>query len=126
MKKLLLTLLASLLLNGSAWAEWVKVGSSSEDTFYFDSSTIRVEGDKRKVWVLFDYKQRDKYGAFSARMRNEYDCKGEKLQILSATLHSESMAAGKTLSNKQYTTEDWSDIPPNTFAENLLKIICAK
>ena len=126
MKKLLLTLLASLLLNGSAWAEWVKVGSSTEDTFYFDSSTIRVEGDKRKVWVLFDYKQRDKYGAFSARTRNEYDCKGEKLQILSATLHSESMAAGKTLSNKQYTTEDWSDIPPNTFAENLLKIVCAK
>ena len=125
MKKLL-TLLTALMLTGAAWAEWVKVGSSTEDTFYFDSSTIRVEGDKRKVWVLFDYKQRDKYGAFSARMRNEYDCKGEKLQILSATLHSESMAAGKTLSNKQYTTEDWSDIPPNTFAENLLKIVCAK
>ena len=90
-------LLALLLVTGSAWAEWFKVGSSAEDTFYFDSSTIRVEGDKRKVWELVDYKQRDKYGAFSARMRNEYDCKREKVQILSATLHSESMAAGKTL-----------------------------
>ncbi len=93
-------LLALLLVTGSAWAEWLKVGSSTEDTFYFDSSTIRVEGDKRKVWELVDYKQRDKYGAFSARMRNEYDCKLEKDQILSATLHSESMAAGKTLSNE--------------------------
>ena len=70
--------LALLLVTGSAWAEWLKVGSSAEDTFYFDSSTIRVEGDKRKVWELVDYKQRDKYGAFSARMRNEYDCKHEK------------------------------------------------
>jgi hypothetical protein len=126
MNKLLLTLLASLLFTGSAWAEWVKVGSSTKDTFYFESSTIRVEGDKRKVWVLFDNKQRDRYGAFSARIRNEYDCKREKVQILSSTLHSEAMATGKTLSNDQYTTEDWSDIPPNTFAENLLKIVCAK
>ena len=96
--------LALLLVTGSAWAEWLKVGSSTEDNFYFDSSIIRVEGDKRKVWELVDYKQRDKYGAFSARMRNEYDCKLEKVQILSATLHSEPMAAGKTLSNEQYTT----------------------
>jgi hypothetical protein len=118
-------LLALLLVTGSAWAEWLKVGSSTEDTFYFDSSTIRVEGDKRKVWELVDYKERDKYGAFSARMRNEYDCKRE-VQILSATLHSKSMAAGKTLSNEQYTTEDWSDVPPATSALTVLKIVCAK
>ena len=73
--------LALLLVTGSAWAEWLKVGSSTEDTFYFDSSIIRVEGDKRKVWELVDYKQRDKYGAFSARMRNEYDCKLEKFKF---------------------------------------------
>ena len=95
-------LLALLLVTGSAWAEWLKVGSSTEDTFYFDSSTIRVEGDKRKVWELVDYKQRDKYGAFSARMRNEYDCKREKVQILSATLHSESMAPGSNLRRRQH------------------------
>ena len=118
--------LALLLVTGSAWAEWLKVGSSTEDNFYFDSSIIRVEGDKRKVWELVDYKQRDKYGAFSARMRNEYDCKREKVQILSATLHSEPMAAGKTLSNEQYTTEDWSDVPPATSALTVLKIVCAK
>ena len=94
--------LALLLVTGSAWAEWLKVGFSTEDTFYFDYSTIRVEGDKRKVWEPVDYKQRNKYGAFSARMRNEYDCKREKVQILSATLHSESMAPGSNLRRRQH------------------------
>jgi hypothetical protein len=126
MKKLLLTLVTTLMLTGAAWAEWIKVVSSNEDTYYFDPSTIRVEGDKRKVWELIDSKLRNKYGAFSVRLRNEYDCKREKVQILSATEHSEAMARGKTLSNEQYATEDWSDIPPNTSAENMLKIVCAK
>ena len=124
MRTLLITIL--LLATGSARADWLKVGSANGDTYYFDPSTIRVGGDKRNVWELVDNKQRDKYGAFSARMRTEYDCKREKVQILSVTLHSESMATGKVLSNEQYATEDWSDVPPATSAQSVLKIVCAK
>ena len=127
MKKLLtlLTLLASLVLSGSAWAEWVKIDSSNVSDFYIDPETIRKDGSLRRIWLIQNLKQRNKDGELSEQTRVEYDCKQERFRLLSLSTHSGPMASGTNLFR---TGEEatWTDIPPNTVVEVVLKIVCAK
>ncbi len=125
MKKLLITLLASLVLNGSAWAEWVKVDESDFSYRYIDPATIRKDGNLVRVWEIIDNKKRDEYGALSLRARAEYDCKQERFRALSVSQHSGPMAGGTILTSSA-SSEQWKDIPPNTVGETVLKIVCAK
>ena len=127
MKTMKTRLLALILLaTGSVWADWVKVGSADGGTFYFDSASIVTEAGLIKVWSLTDNEQRNKFGAFSERGRYAYDCKRERFQVLSASMHSKSMARGEILISEQYAAEDWSDIPPNTPAQMIMKKVCIK
>ena len=125
MKKLLLTLLASLLFTGSAWAEWVKVAESDDFVRYIDPATVRKDGNLVKVWEITDYKKRDKDGKLSLRSRTEYDCKQERYRGLSISQHSGPMASSTTLFSSEGPFT-WSEIPPGTVSEEVLKIICAK
>ena len=108
---------------GPAWADWVNVGESAGNNFYIDPGTIRKDGDLRKVWGIQDLGKRDIDGEMSRRYREEYDCKAARKRFLSATTHSEPMAAGSTLvSNSE--PSDWMDIRPNTLADDILKKVC--
>ena len=118
-------LLALLLVTGSAWAEWVMV--ARHDTFdkYIDPETIRKDGNLRRVWEIDDLKQRGKSGELSFRFRTEYDCKQERLRMLSLNARSGPMAGGESI--HQSSSEDiWRDIPPRSIGEMVLKIVCAK
>jgi hypothetical protein len=125
MKKLLLTLLASLVLTGTAWAGWVKVANTDLIDYYIDPASIRKDGNLRMVWELQNLKQRHKDGELSRRGRNEYDCKQERRRNLSFSMHSESMAEGTTLISGSNSSQ-WADMPPDTIGEWVLKIVCAK
>lgn len=125
MKKLLLTLLASLLLTGTAWAEWVRFGSDNDTNFYIDPATIRKDGDIRRVWELQNHKLRAEDGILSARFRSEYDCKQERYRILSFSTHSGPMASGATLESR-IGSGQWRDIPPDSNSKDVLEKVCAK
>ena len=130
MKKLLLTLLTMLMLTGSAWAEWVKVSESLDDeqVGYIDPGTIRKNGNLVRVWEIHDYKSRQKkvFGELSTRFRALYDCRQERVQILSLSSHSGPMARGSTLFQTLTGDGTWLDIPPASMSEDTLKIVCAK
>ena len=120
-------LLALMLVTGSAWAEWISVGSSDTVATYIDPATIRKDGNLRKVWTIQDLKQRSPRGDMSRRARNEYDCKSERYRVLALSTHSEPMTSGNTLTN--YDLENsaaWLQIPPGSPSEIVLKIVCAK
>jgi hypothetical protein len=121
MKKLFLFSLV--MLAGSAWAEWVKYAEKDENTFYFDPATVRKDGNMRRVWELTNYKQRDKYGSISSRLRGEYDCKQERYRVLTISEHSEPMAGG-SVTRQQYDGGPWADIPPGTISEVIFKVVC--
>ena len=125
-KSILLPLLL-LLATGSAWAGWEKIGETDQKTIYVDRATLRKEGDLRRIWSIQDFKQRSKDGEMSSRMRSEYDCKGERYRFLGISTHSESMAGGKMLfSALEDLKEPWSEIPPESAGERILKIACAQ
>lgn len=119
-------LLLSLLAVGSASAEWVVVAESDSSTFYIDPSTVRKEGTLRKTWEVDNFKQREADGSMSSRMRIEYDCQGERTRGLALSKHSEPMAKGNTIVSYGEDRRGWREIPPNTPANDILKIVCAE
>jgi len=126
MKKLLLILLATLVLTGSAWAEWVKVAENDIADYYIDPASIRKDGNLRKVWQIQNLKQQDKEGGeLSRRSRDEFDCKQERYRTLSVSEHSGPMASSTTLSSSEGPFR-WREIPPGAIGETVLKIVCAK
>ena len=123
MKKLLLVGL--MMLAGSAWAEWVMYSQRESVTYYYDSATIRKDGNMRRVWELQDLRKRHKDGETSYRTQYEFDCKQERVRFLAASGHSEPMAGGKTLYSSG-EENNWRAFAPGTIAETILKIVCAK
>ena len=119
-------LLALLLVTGSAWADWVQVAEREDMVLYIDPETIRKDGDLRRVWQIQNYKQRDKNGEMSSRVRIEYDCKQERYRMLSLNTRSGPMASGTSLFQSSSEDIQWRDIPPGNLVEIVLKIVCAK
>jgi hypothetical protein len=111
--------------NSYAWANWINFGGNSILTVYIDPASLRKDGNFRKIWQLQDLQQRDKDGEFSRRVRMEYDCKNERFRALSWTMHSAQMAQGEILSDNSKAAQ-WSDIPPGTIADDILKLVCTK
>jgi len=115
-----------LLVNGSAWADWVRVAGMESASTYIDPATLRKEGNFRNVWVLQELKQRSKDGELSRRARVEYDCKQERKRVLYLSTHSDSMLGGVTLFSQEFADANWGSVPPDTANATILKIVCAK
>ena len=122
-KTLLLSFL--LLATGSAWAGWEKLATTTDATFHADRATIRKDGNLRKMWELKNFKPRRKDGAMSELSRTEYDCKGERLMLLTLSGHTEPMGGGKVLFNDAPDPQ-WDEIAPRSVAAAFLKIACAQ
>lgn len=111
------------LLAAPTWAEWVKFDSNVNGVFYADPTTIRKDGQFRRVWVIRDLNKRDKDGKMSVRILNEYDCKDERARGVSFSSHSEPMAGGKLLTSFNEPTK-WNYISPETVGESMLDFVC--
>jgi hypothetical protein len=120
-----LLFLITVFTSSNSLAQWEVYGDSPEAFLYIDYSTVRKDGNLRKVWELQDRKQRHKDGELSLRIRVEYDCKEERYRYLSATSHSSQMAQGN-LVNTQTGPSNWIDIAPRTVTEDKLKKLCSK
>ena len=123
MKKLLCV--CAVLTTNVASAGWVKMSENDDADVYIDATTIVKNGNLRQVWQLHDEIRRARDGTKSSRILWEYDCKGERVRMISATGHAGSMAAGKKLYNV-YKASDWRDIAPETMGENGFKVVCAE
>ena len=121
-----LLLVISVFTSSSTLAQWSKIEESSEAYVYIDRTSIRKEGNLRKVWELQDLKERDKVGGeLSRRLIIEYDSKQERSRILSITSHKEQMARGKVI-DKLDEPGKWEDIAPSSISGSFLKLVCAK
>jgi hypothetical protein len=121
-------LVLCLLLNlaaAPAWADWVKVIDNDVVVIYIDPATIRKDGNIRRVWELYDLKQRDRDGEMSRRVLYEYDCKEERYRFLSLSAHSEPMAGGRVLNTGSSPTA-WDYVAPGTVAATKMQFVCAK
>jgi len=123
MKKL--CLVGLMMLSGSAWSEWVVYQKSEKVTQYYEPATILKDGNMRQVWQLQNLSRSLQNGATSFRMLREYDCNKARWRSLAIYTHTEPMAGGTVLETAGEDS-NWNGIRPDSVAELLLNIVCAR
>lgn len=108
-----------------AWAEWLEVGQSMSLTLYMDPATLSKDGNHRKAWVLYDFRNRATSGELSVRAYREFDCDQRRVRTLSISYFAEPMAGGLILS-KSDTPDEWQSVPAKTVNGIELGYACAK
>jgi hypothetical protein len=123
---ILLTLLVS---SAPAYAEWMSLGESDAGTtVYADSATIRREGDRAKMSVLFDFKiiqAKADVSYLSAKAQMEYDCAQQRFEGLTVLYFSDNMGNGKLL-DRSSGKNRWLRISPGSLDHALWKLACGK
>ncbi|MCP9440938.1 MAG: hypothetical protein NNA20_11150 [Nitrospira sp.] len=116
-----------------AWAAWISLGGDETVgmTIYIDPSTIQKSGDRRTVWVLYDF-QRDqqKEGGISfrsAKVQREYDCAKAVTRILMIHHFAGPMESGKKVLEKTVAGQEWEPVgrlESGTVAKDLWTLTC--
>ncbi len=114
-------------LNGSAIAEWIRVGSTDSGlvTRYADPSTIVRTGNAVIILELLDHKtvQRSEGKPFlSARVHMQYHCKEATVQLLDFKAHSQNMGKGRIVSVLGAVTP--ALITPDSIAASIFELVC--
>jgi len=130
MKKLLITLML-IFISTNTMADWTEMGESDDEGGYIayaDLTTIRMAGNRVKMWTLIDYKteQRASGVNFSSKtIRRDYDCKGRHLRVLAFKLFSWNMEQGRQVRSYNQPQE-WEQVKPESMGETEWKIACSK
>jgi hypothetical protein len=131
MKKL--TLLLLLLVSTNVFAEWTKVGVTSDGTttVYVDFKTIKKKGHKVKMWYLLDDKTAkistiDNARYFSSVAHDEFSCDEDTLRQLDIFWYSGNMRRGDIIYSSQNIKSEPLSIPPESINELFYKIACGK
>ncbi len=127
MKKNNLILFCLFLVPSFAYAEWTVYSRPDDMTFYYDKSTIKTDGQYKRVWALIDFKEAKVNAAKKAyKSVTTYwmlDCKQDRHKLLQLTQYSENMARGGVI-NTVTTPGDWEYVEPQTIGNSLHKITC--
>lgn len=115
-------------ISNNAAAEWVPVTSNEAFVIYADPATLRMVGNRVKIWSLFDHEVVQKSNGesyMSIKSQFEYDCKEEQYRTLYVSFHSLNMGEGRVVlsSNKP---NPWSPVPPGSMTEIMWKISCRR
>ncbi len=110
-----------LIFSCSASAEWVFVSETSDKERFIESSSIEREGNRRKFWVLSNFKD----GGQSVIHFFEVECKKRQARTLQGHLFEKLWAEGKLVGTYK---EDLSIeyIVPGSSGETMLKYACSK
>lgn len=131
MKNRFVSALVLVAATSSALADWVPVSYEEDATVYFDSSTIRRNGNLVKIWELKDYalSKPGKIGAdfafLSQAMRFEYDCLEYNVRLHDTSFYSEPMGKGKLLLTESFSPpSQWVSVAPGSTGMLLLRKAC--
>ncbi|HEX2545060.1 MAG TPA: surface-adhesin E family protein [Ramlibacter sp.] len=112
---------ALLLLAGPAHA-WVSLGETESTAYYLDPDTVKSEGERRRVWRLFDLKERQKNGIKSGKALIEIDCGASTYRYLRTMYYSDAMGKGKYLGGVR--NQGREHIGPGSMIGQLARTVC--
>ena len=128
MKKLIITL-TLFLISTETFAEWTKLGDSTDKggyTVYVDLKSIRKAENRVKLWILLDYQNEQRtLGAtyLSEKVRREFDCEEEQMRTLAFSYFSWNMEKGDLV--RSYSQpQKWEKIRPDSMDEAEWKLAC--
>ena len=107
--------------------QWVRYAESDESLMYYDSLRTRKMGDTAFVWDLHDLKNvtTDASGKpyQSVLYAMEYQCRTRKWRVLGSSRHTQSMGAGKPVS-EEAGAKAFAEAEPGSRAEQLFNHVC--
>ncbi|MCP9471417.1 MAG: hypothetical protein NNA30_01615 [Nitrospira sp.] len=117
----------------SVSAGWVSLGGGETVgmTIYIDGAIIEKNGDRRTLWVLYDFKSpQTKEGGVSfrsAKIQREYDCATALTRVLTIQHFAGPMESGKKVLEKTAAGEEWEPVgqlESGTVAKDLWTLAC--
>lgn len=127
MRKFILIMVLAIL-SSNAMAEWIRVNSTDEFTAYVNPSSIRKNGNRVKMWSMYDFNQMQNQGNgpfMSAVNQSEYDCKEEQGRMLATTGYYGNMSKGRTIFSAAQAT-GWMPIVPGSIDNALWNAACGR
>jgi len=125
MKSFLLSL-ALMGLSAGAAAQWTPVMVDEMVITYIDRDTARGKGGLVRMWWLMDYQLvqiTNEKGYFSRLHHSEFDCKGQRMRLLSVALLSERMGHGQAVFEDRLPRK-WEAVRDGSFQDALFDIAC--
>jgi len=125
MKRLFFPLVL-LCLSAGAAAQWTPAMVDPAVVTYIDRTTLRGKGGMVRMWWLMDYQLvqiTDEKGYFSRLHHSEFDCKGQRMRLLSVALLSERMGHGQVVFEDPLPRK-WASVRDGSFEDALWDIAC--
>jgi len=113
-------------------ADWEVSGANNDEniTWYADRTTIKKNGNIVTMWTMTSGKPSfvNNKQYLSSKNLFEFDCKNEKIRLLSGTAYSEENGMGEVVHMVTYKENETQSIfrVPGTLLENQWKIACRK
>jgi hypothetical protein len=104
-----------------AWA-WVSVGESEAAAYYMDPEVMRADAAQRRVWRLFDYKEKQANGVQSGKALIEIHCTEGSYRYLRTIYYAGAMGQGKVLGGTREQRKEF--IGPGTLIAHLANTVC--
>jgi len=111
-----------------AMAEWIEVAGTYDVRTYIDYNSVRKEADFVRAWEMRSY-MKPKADLIpgvayqSVKYLSTYDCKEERIRMISMIFHSESMGKGEIVWST-HTPGHWIYVSPNSVGKEMLDTVC--
>jgi hypothetical protein len=123
MKIKILSLILLLVLSLSSKAEWEKLEETPTAVIYIDHERIAKNAQFPTVWMLSDFKEKNKRGVLSTQVLNEFNCEDKMRRTIAFTSHKENMAGGKAIF-KSLAAGNWHAINEDSVAYKMMHLAC--
>jgi hypothetical protein len=108
---------------------WVSETMDKKYTAYVDLKTIHKNGNKSKMWTLYDFNMPQRISNklyLSVRDIREYDCHDKTMKELEFSYLSGNMGMGEIVYMDNSKDEVNSEITPESIGESFFNIACSK
>ena len=103
-------------------ADWVVVIQLEDKVVSIDTASLRVLGENRKVWVLYESHQADDEGIKSFKQLQTLQCTDRKMRIDSYIMN---RTDGSVVSQMpDGFVDDFDDVAPDTVGEAIFLHVC--
>lgn len=118
----------TVVLCGTASAEWVRTGGTHKYDGYVDLATIGQPDKNVTLWTLRDFtvtRQVARGPYRSVKTKKQYDCRNNRSRILFSRYYAEQMGKGRLVYQGK-GTKQWAKVAPGSDGEAEWKIACRK
>jgi len=114
-----------LLAAAGAGATWAPVAGTDTSYDYLDLSTLRVDGNLRRVWTLHDLAQPDTDGDRSYRSLLEFHCPESRYRNLQTLFFADAMGTGR-MTGRSAQPGAWRAVQVESVAASVMQRVCPR